>query len=70
MLAIMIGDFFHNLRSAMDHIVAATVPPSRRRDAMFPIYYEDIWAKNADGSWVFPDNKARENLRETDQGTP
>ncbi|MDQ6853005.1 MAG: hypothetical protein M3046_04815 [Actinomycetota bacterium] len=42
--AIIIGDFIHNIRSALDHIVAAlTEPPELREQSAFPIYEENIW---------------------------
>jgi hypothetical protein len=37
-LAVMIGDFLFNVRSALDHVVVASVPANRQGDAMFPIY--------------------------------
>ncbi len=62
MIAVMIGDFVHNLRSALDHIVVASVPSERQKSASFPILYEDIWAKGTDGEYVVKDKKRRENF--------
>jgi len=38
MLAVIVGDVIHNLRSALDHLVVAAVPNNRRGKAGFPIY--------------------------------
>jgi hypothetical protein len=47
-LAVIIGDTVHNLRGALDHMAAALVPPSRKRNAKFPIVNTDIWAIDPD----------------------
>lgn len=60
MLAVMLGDFVHNLRSALDHIIVASVPPKRRKVAGFPILFEDIWARDSYGNLVFQDAERRQ----------
>lgn len=55
MVAIMLGDFIHNLRSALDWVVVACSPRKRRYDASFPILLKDVFAKDADGNFVLSD---------------
>jgi hypothetical protein len=43
-IAVVLGDFLYDLRSALDHMRAALVPPKRSRSGEFPILTEDIWA--------------------------
>ena len=50
MLAVIIGDFLYDLRSALDHIAAANVPAERIRSSQFPIFTEDIWQPVPDGT--------------------
>jgi hypothetical protein len=38
------GDVVYNVRSALDHLAAELNPPSVRRDVMFPIFWEGVWA--------------------------
>src|SRR4030042_881086 len=45
MIAVMLGDFVHNLRSALDYIIVACVPKQCRKHASFPIQSQDIFAK-------------------------
>jgi hypothetical protein len=47
MLPMIVGDIIHNVRSALDHLVVANVPPRRRRSAGFPIFSESPFG--ADG---------------------
>lgn len=58
-LALIIGDFFHNVRSALDHIVSFHVPPDRQDSSSFPIRTRDPWEKHANGSYVLPDRSRR-----------
>ncbi len=46
MIAIMLGDFIHNLRSALDYIVVASAPKQYRHYARFPIECTNIFAKD------------------------
>ena len=50
MLAVIIGEFLYDLRSALDHIAAANVPAERIRFSQFPIFTEDIWQPVPDGT--------------------
>jgi hypothetical protein len=43
-LALMVGDAIHNLRTALDYIVAELVPNDRRGHCKFPIVNSDIFA--------------------------
>lgn len=42
-LATILGEFFYNLRSALDHMAVALAPPTRSRRASFPIALRDPW---------------------------
>lgn len=44
-IAILLGDFVHNLRSALDHVVVASVPKKHQFRAGFPIAERDPWRK-------------------------
>ncbi len=58
MLGIVLGDFIHNLRSALDHIFFACCEKKSRSNAtLFPIAVFDPWRRDSDGSFV--DNKRR-----------
>jgi hypothetical protein len=43
-LALIVGDAIHNLRTALDYVVAELVPPKRRRKCKFPVIHSDILA--------------------------
>lgn len=70
MIAIMLGDFVHNLRSALDHIVVACVPKKRRKSAGFPIVSDPIWDTDAKGQFVVKDDDARERFATAVEGLP
>ena len=36
-------DFVHNLRSGLDHLMAALVPSSQRDSVYFPIFFQGVW---------------------------
>jgi hypothetical protein len=44
MLAVILGDAIHNMRSALDHLAVAIAPRSRQGSTYFPIVLEDIEA--------------------------
>ncbi len=46
-IAIVLGDFLFDLRSALDHLRAALVPRKRRYSGAFPIFTENIWDRDA-----------------------
>lgn len=58
-LGVMIGDFFHNLRAALDHVVSAHVPPTRRDASSFPIRLHDPWEQDSRGRYIRPDKARR-----------
>jgi hypothetical protein len=62
MLALMLGDFVHNLRCALDHIIVACVPKRDRSNASFPISFADLFATDSSGQFVVNDDEARENF--------
>lgn len=68
MIAVMLGDFVHNLRSALDHIIVACVPKQRRKSAGFPIVFEDIWARSPDGNLMIKYAKRREEFETSIKG--
>lgn len=68
MIAVMLGDFIHNLRSALDYVVVACVPKQRRRHAGFPIIFQDIFAKDKNGEFVVKDAQLRESFETATEG--
>jgi hypothetical protein len=53
MLPLMLGDFLFNTRSALDHIVVASVRPRKhRKNAAFPIFVDDIFERDANGKYL------------------
>ncbi len=70
MIAVVIGEFVHTLRSALDNVVVACAPPQRRHRASFPIEFHDIWAKNRAGVYVVPDDGRRERYLTAIEGLP
>jgi len=59
MIAVMLGDFVHNLRSALDYIVVACAPRQRRANAGFPILFQDIFARDKSGKFMVNDAELR-----------
>jgi hypothetical protein len=59
MIAIMLGDFIHDLRSALDWVVVACSPRKHRYKAGFPILSKDIFAKNTDGNFMFGETERK-----------
>lgn len=68
MIAAILGDFGHNLRSALDYIVVASVPRQRQGSAGFPILAEDIWARDKDGNFMVNAAERRKNFKTTIKG--
>ncbi len=62
MIAIMLGDFIHNLRSALDWVVVACSPKSRRYDASFPIFPDDPFAKDINGNYMVSNSNQRDRF--------
>lgn len=70
-IAIMLGDFIHNLRSALDHVVvAATRPRGKRKDAGFPISTENLWARDAERRYIVRDAERRKGFLRAIDGLP
>jgi hypothetical protein len=42
-IPLIAADAIHNLRFALDHLMAALVPNKQRRSAMFPVYFQGVW---------------------------
>lgn len=42
-LAMALGDFVHNLRSALDHVACSLVAPVDRGQMSFPIMFQGVW---------------------------
>ena len=70
MIAVMLGDFVHNLRSALDCVVVACVPKQRRKSAGFPILSQDIFATDKDGNFVVNDAEGRDRFESAIKGLP
>jgi hypothetical protein len=56
-IPIIVADVVYNLRSALDHLMGAMHPRSRRTHVMFPIFFKGIWKAGPEG----------ENLERTEQ---
>ncbi len=60
-IALQLGDFIHNLRSALDHAYYACIPPKERSNATsFPMTSISFLAKDAHGNFVSKDADARD----------
>jgi hypothetical protein len=69
MLALMVGDFVHNLRSALDHVVVASIPRKARSNfTSFPWTSVDIFAKRANGEFVIKNDSARQEFERAIRG--
>ncbi len=42
-IGIIAADFVYNIRSGLDHLMAALVPSAQRSEVYFPIYFEGVW---------------------------
>ena len=70
MLPIMVGDFVHNLRAALDHFVANYVPANRSRNAYFPMLQRDIWERDSVGHLLRTNRDARRSYKSATKGLP
>lgn len=43
------ADFVYNLRSGLDHLMAALVPPNQRDDVYFPSSFQGVWGPDVPG---------------------
>ncbi len=48
-IPIIIADVIYNLRSSLDHLMAALVAPKDRSSSMFPIFFQGVWEAIAPG---------------------
>lgn len=42
-IGVIAADFVYNVRSGLDHLMAALVPSTERSKVYFPIYFEGVW---------------------------
>jgi hypothetical protein len=66
MIAVIVGEFLYDLRSALDHIAVAMAPLGRRRSASFPIFLKDPFRQDRWGKYV--DDKARASFESSTCG--
>ena len=70
MIAVIVGDFLFNLRSALDHLAVAIAPRKRKRSAFFPVEMIDPWPTD-DETANRPDTlKARQRFESAVNGMP
>ena len=60
-VALVLGDFIHNLRSSLDHVVHACVPARNRSQAAFPVEFSDPW-KRAGRKYEIRDAEVRKRF--------
>jgi hypothetical protein len=48
-VGLIAADFIYNVRSALDHLMAALVPSARRSKVYFPIYWQGVWEPKVEG---------------------
>lgn len=58
-IAVVLGDFMFNLRSALDHIACACVPAKFKSQTSFPVSQQPIFDKTPGGDWAVPDDEQR-----------
>ena len=61
-VALLFGDFIHSLRSALDHVVYACVPPKERSQAAFPIESVDPWKRDSRRRFAIRDPEIRKRF--------
>lgn len=70
-LAVIIGDFLFNLRSALDHLAVAIAPRSRSTTASFPMLTSDPWGIDpTTGELMERHINARMSFKRATQGMP
>jgi len=62
-LALMVGDAIHNLRTALDYVVADLVPANRRRKCKFPVIHSDILATGSKTGRYLDSSEGADKLR-------
>lgn len=68
MIALILGDFIHNLRSALDHMVVACAPRKQKFSANMPIQLMDPWERDASGRLLIVNREARKKYRTATAG--
>ena len=64
LIAVILGDFVHNLRSALDHVVVASSrTQATRKSAYFPIQVTDPWERDASRRYIVRDKEVRKGFR-------
>jgi len=48
-VALIAGDFIHNVHSALDHLAVLLNPPKMRSHVMFPIFWRGVWEDDVPG---------------------
>jgi hypothetical protein len=66
MIAVIVGDFLYNLRSALDHLAVAMAPRKFQRLVSFPIFLEDPFRTDRWGNYI--DNKAMASFESAVRG--
>jgi hypothetical protein len=46
-IPIVLADVIYNVRSGLDHLMAALVPKKHWGSVMFPIYFQDVWTPSS-----------------------
>jgi hypothetical protein len=59
MVGLIAADFIYNIRSGLDHLMAAIVPSKDRDSVMFPIFFDGVWGPSGPG-----ENPERTKARE------
>lgn len=70
MLAVILGDFLYDLRSALDHLAGAIAPTNRRYQASFPIEEVNIWKKDRSRAYLVRDPNRRRSFKSAVEGMP
>lgn len=68
MFTLMLGDFIHNIRSALDHVAVANSRPDCQKSAGFPLETRDIFALNERWEFIHPDRDARKSFNRMIEG--
>jgi hypothetical protein len=69
--SIIIGDFIHNVRSALDHVLVASRLPKYRWKPGFPILTEDPWQRDREtGRFLKKFRDDRDRFEAATQGLP
>jgi len=59
----MLGDFFHNLRSALDHVVVASIPKAKQSESTgYPFTSTDLWRAHPNPQVMANLTKARDDF--------